>query len=137
MACRGGGSGSFVSLHYVTVITLYVYVIFDVDLKAMFMLFYVYDVYLIMFKRWCESSTMCFCTTLILFCFISVIHVHFPIVLLIGCRCAINILEWNGMEMVATLPRHFVPVGDRARAGKNGFGGSDQIFLDEKWLLTE
>ena len=21
------------------------------------------------------------------------------------------------------------------RAGKNGFGGSDQIFIDEKWLL--
>ena len=28
----------FVSLRYVTFITLYVYVIFDVDLKAMFML---------------------------------------------------------------------------------------------------
>ena len=51
MTCRGGGSGSFVSLRYVTVITLYVYVIFDVDLKAMFMLFYVYDVYLIMLQE--------------------------------------------------------------------------------------
>ena len=51
VACRGGGSGSFVSLRYVTFITLYVYVIFDVDLKAMFMLFYVYDVYLIMLQE--------------------------------------------------------------------------------------
>ena len=81
MACRGGGSGSFVSLRYVTVITLYVYVIFDVDLKAMFMLFYVYGDYLIMLQE--------------VFCFVSVIHVYFPIVLL-GCRCAINILEGNG-----------------------------------------
>ena len=50
VACRGGGSGSFVSLRYVTFITLYAYVIFD-DLKVMFMLPYVYSAYLFMLQE--------------------------------------------------------------------------------------
>ena len=58
----------------------------------------------------------------------------------LGAFCADDDEHWSPFRPTVSDPAgcaSFGPTADWGRAGKNGFGDSDQIFIDEKWLLFE